>query len=174
MPVNSCTVQVSFTWVGPPLYTVSAVVGGGEGTVHFGGGSTSAEVTEGTIINFQTTPASGYKVSEIWVGDSFFVPINNGADAVYQFSMPAADYEVRAVFTPLDTVSYRVRCGTFMTIEQAVELMDLLAEQEISAYIGTVNGQYIVYAGIYEAKDAANEAVRQITAKGFGAYVSTT
>ncbi|MEE1314899.1 MAG: C39 family peptidase [Faecalimonas sp.] len=81
MPNGNCGVVVTFSKVGPTLYDVSTSITGGSGTAHFGGGITSAEVTEGTIVNFQTTPASGYKVNEIWVGNTFYTPENNGGDA---------------------------------------------------------------------------------------------
>ena len=50
------------------LYTVTAKVASGSGKVHFGNNVTSAKVTKGTVVNFQTTPSSGYKVSKITVG----------------------------------------------------------------------------------------------------------
>ena len=86
----------------PPTYTVSASVAGGFGTVHFGEGVTSAQVAEGTTINFQTTPTKGYKVSDIVVGGMSFEVLNDGGDAVYQFTMPEGDCEVVVTFVKVE------------------------------------------------------------------------
>lgn len=86
----------------PTAYTVSASVAGGFGSVHFGEGVTSAKVAAGTRVNFQTTPTNGYKVSEIVVGGTPFEIINDGGDAVYQFTMPEGDCEVVVTFAKVE------------------------------------------------------------------------
>ncbi|MBQ8828027.1 MAG: C39 family peptidase, partial [Clostridia bacterium] len=64
-------------------YKAIATVASGSGTVHFGNGVTPATVTPGTVVNFQTTPASGYKISQILVGGTAWTIKNGGGDAVY-------------------------------------------------------------------------------------------
>ncbi len=90
----------------PTTYTVKASVASGSGSVHFGDGITSASVTAGTVVNYQTTPASGYRVSQILVGGTAQTIKNNGADAVYQFTMPSGNVDVVVSFEPIAATTY--------------------------------------------------------------------
>ncbi len=99
----------SSTVTPPPaatLYTVRALVSSGSGSVHFGDGITSASVAAGTVVNYQTTPASGYRVSKILVGGTAQTIKNNGADCVYQFTMPSGNVDVAVSFEPIAVTTY--------------------------------------------------------------------
>ena len=174
MPAGNCAVKVTFSKIvtSTKLYTVSSSVASGSGKVHFGNNVTSAQVTSGTVINFQTTPASGYKVSQILVGGTAWTIKNNGGDAVYQFTMPEGNCGV--VVTFVSTTTYKVRCGTFSVKANATALVNQLAAAGFNAYVGTVSGQYVVYAGTFSVKANATAYVNQLNAAGFAAYVSTT
>ncbi|MBQ8164390.1 MAG: SPOR domain-containing protein [Clostridia bacterium] len=174
MPEGNCGVVVTFTKIVTTsnLYTVYSSVSCGSGSVHFGNNVTSAQVTSGTVINFQTTPAAGYKVSQILVGGTAWTIKNNGGDAVYQFTMPEGNCGVVVTFT--STTTYKVRCGTFSVKANATNLVNQLSAAGFSSYIATVNGQYVVYAGTFSVKANATNFVTQLNAAGFAAYVSTT
>ena len=82
----------------PSLYKATAKVAAGQGTVHFGNNVTSADVYPGTIVNYQVTPAAGYKATKILVYGTAQTIKNNGGDCVYQFTMEAADVTVSVTF----------------------------------------------------------------------------
>ena len=177
MPQGDCGVVVTFSKVGSAnkTYKVSASVASGSGTVHFGNNVKSANVAAGTVINYQTTPAAGYKVSKILVGGTSQTIKNNGADAVYQFTMPQGDCGVVVTFTKISTTgTYKVRVGTFSSYSNATAYVTQLQKAGFSAYVGTVSGKYVVYAGTFSSKTNADKLVSQLKAKGFSAYVSTT
>ena len=92
----------------PSLYTVSAAVAKGVGSVHFGNGITSATVAPGTIVNFQTTPGNYYKVSKITINGVSQTVKNGGGDYVYQFSMPAQNTVVSVEFEQISAGTYTV------------------------------------------------------------------
>lgn len=84
----------------------------GNGKVHFGDNVTSAKLQEGTIVNYQTTPSSGYKVSEILINGETQIVKNGGADAVYQFAMPAKNTVVIAKFDKISAPVYTLTAQT--------------------------------------------------------------
>ncbi|MBE7065025.1 MAG: hypothetical protein E7384_04325 [Ruminococcaceae bacterium] len=83
---------------GPTTYKATAKVAAGQGTVHFGNNVTSADVYPGTTVNYQVTPAAGYKATKILVYGTSQTIKNNGGDCVYQFTMEAADVTVSVTF----------------------------------------------------------------------------
>ena len=84
----------------------------GNGKVHFGDNVTSAKLQEGTIVNYQTTPSSGYKVTEILINGETQIVKNSGADAVYQFAMPAKNTVVIAKFDKISAPVYTLTAQT--------------------------------------------------------------
>ncbi|MBE7065412.1 MAG: hypothetical protein E7384_06340 [Ruminococcaceae bacterium] len=123
MPAADTVVSVTFVSTSgsttPPVqsaYKLSASFDSGMGSVHFGGGATSADVQAGTTVYCQTTPKSGYIVSQITVGGTAVDVQNGGGDCVYQFVMPASDCVVSVKFTKVSsttlyTVSTKVVAG---------------------------------------------------------------
>ena len=87
----------------PTLYTVTASVASGSGSVHFGNNITTAQVTAGTVVNYQVTPASGYKATKILIYGTSQTIKNDGGEAVYQFTMEAANATVSVTFTKPQT-----------------------------------------------------------------------
>ena len=84
----------------------------GNGIVHFGDNVTSAKLQEGTTVNYQTTPNSGYMVSEILINGVSQTVKNGGADAVYQFTMPAKNTVVIAKFEQISAPVYTLTAKT--------------------------------------------------------------
>ncbi|MBQ8165220.1 MAG: hypothetical protein IJZ94_05345 [Clostridia bacterium] len=81
-------------------------VASGEGIADFGEGSeTLNKGTIGDTINFRTIPASGYTVTSVNVNGEEWEVLNNGSDAVYQFTMPSEDVDIYVTFTPLYTTT---------------------------------------------------------------------
>ena len=91
--------------------------------MHFGNNVTSAQVAAGTLINFGTTPADGYKVSKILINGVETAVNNGGAEYVYQFTMPAANTVVSVEFEKIPITvtvhSYYAQCGEFNSSEEA-------------------------------------------------------
>ncbi|MBE7064702.1 MAG: hypothetical protein E7384_02665, partial [Ruminococcaceae bacterium] len=105
MEAANATVSVTFTKEAATTYAVTASVASGSGTVHFGNGVTSAYAPAGQIVNYQVTPASGWKASSITVGGTAVTIQNGGADHVYQFTMPAGACAVVVKFTSIVTAT---------------------------------------------------------------------
>lgn len=86
-----------------PLPTLStyniSITAVGFGSVGFDDqGTTNTVVAPGTVVNFFARPSAGYKVASITVGGSAISVTNDGAYAVYQFTMPAKDTAVVVTF----------------------------------------------------------------------------
>lgn len=96
MEAADATVSVTFVQKAATTYTVKAEVAAGEGVVHFGDNITSAQIAAGTVVNYQVTPAAGYKVSQVLIyGTKQNVSSEGG---VYQFTMEEADATVSVTF----------------------------------------------------------------------------
>ncbi len=110
MPAGNCGIVVTFAakTTTQTLYTVTASVTAGSGSVHFGNGVTSAQTYAGTVVNYQVTPASGYVASKILVGGTSVAIQNGGEDYVYQFTMPSGNCAVQVEFTQKTTTTYSV------------------------------------------------------------------
>lgn len=173
MPAKDCTVSVTFSkiTVSSKAYTVSAAVIGGSGSVHFGKNVTSAKVAAGTIVNFQATPASGYRVSQILVGGKAWTVVNNGKDAVYQFAMPAKACKVEVIFAKAST-TYTVKCGTFGVQSNAISYANKIAAKGFQVSVVKINNSYVVCVGTYTSTASANKYVSKLKAAGYDAYVS--
>ncbi len=160
MPQGNCGVSVTFTQ-STTLYTVSAVVAAGQGSVHFGDNVTSAQVTAGTVVNYQTTPAAGYKVSSISVGGSAVTVQNNGGDCVYTFTMPKGNCEVSVCFEKV-LVYYQVSATVVGGTGGIVHFG-----------LNTLTGEYTTSAEVvpdtvinYQATPDAGYKISQITVGG--------
>lgn len=100
MPSANTTVSVSFEKsTNLQAYNLKAAVASGSGKVHFGNDITTAVVNEATLVNFQATPASGYKITKILVGDKEIEVQRDGIDWVYQFNMPRGDTTLSVYFS---------------------------------------------------------------------------
>ena len=97
MPSANTVVYVTFAEEDVDLRLKTQVVSG-EGTAHFGNGITETTSKKGNKINVQITPNEGYKISEIKVNDTAITVVDNGADHVYQFTMPSANATVYVKF----------------------------------------------------------------------------
>ena len=137
-------------------YALTASVASGSGTVHFGNGVTSAQVSQGTTVNFQVTPASGWTTSEIVVGGTAFEIKNGGGDCVYQFTMPNGPIGVvvkfKQVQTTYTTGVYEVTSSNGLNIRSApvngTVLATVLAGTRLTAIaITNTNWAKIVYKG---------------------------
>ena len=172
MPAANTVVSVTFE---KALYTVTAKVSSGNGVVHFGNNVTSAQVAAGTLINFGTTPADGYKVSKIIINNVETAVLNGGAEYVYQFTMPAANTVVSVEFEKIPITvtvhSYYAQCGEFNSSEEAQELISRLKAAGIAYGVLTHNNKYIVYAGQFYIKSNAENRVAALTEAGFDSKI---
>ena len=109
MPKNDVVVYVKFV---QSVYALSAKVASGSGAVHFGNDVTEATVTAGTVINYQTTPASGYKVAEILINGVPQTIRSDGADAVYSFTMPDENVTIAVKFEQAEVILSLNACVT--------------------------------------------------------------
>ncbi len=92
----------------PTSYTINTSVASGQGSVHLGDGVTSATATASQIVNYQVTPAAGYKATKILVYGTPQTIKNDGADAVYQFTMEAANCNIVVTFEPITVTVYTI------------------------------------------------------------------
>lgn len=194
MEAANATVQVTFTKIATTtttttngLYTVSAKVASGSGKVHFGNNITSAQVAKGTVVNFQTTPASGYKVSKITVGGTSVAVKNGGADCVYQFSMPAANTTVSVTFTKIATtttsgvytVTAKVASGSGTVhfgngITSAQVGKGTIVNYQTTPAAGYKVSKIVIYGTSQTIKNNGGDAVYQFYMEAVNATVSVT
>lgn len=75
----------------------------GQGTLHFGNNVKQTTAPQGRHVYFQATPDANQHVASVRVGGTYFPVLNDGAEAVYDFYMPAGGIEVEVIFEPNDT-----------------------------------------------------------------------
>ena len=128
MPAHDVTVAATFvesTPVEPTLYTITCEVAEN--------GSVTADketAEEGELVTLTVTPAEGYQVATVTVGDEALLP-NEG---VYSFTMPAQNVTVAATFiesTPVEPTLYSITCtaadnGTVMADKETAEEGELV------------------------------------------------
>ncbi len=156
------------------LYTVKTQVSEG-GVAHFGNGITEAQVGVGTLVNYQVTPNDGYVVSSIKLNDTPVDIINNGTDAVYQFTSTAEDTTVYVTFElnvpTVETYCYRVQCGRFSVKTNADNYCAQIIAAGFDAYIIQDGSEYVVNVGVFGIEANANAYAEQVSAAGFDVMV---
>ena len=172
MEAADATVSVTFEKVAVTTYTVTSVVAAGEGSVHFGDGITSAQVAAGTTVNYQVTPADGYKVSKIVIYGTSQTIKNDGGDAVYQFPMEAANATVSVTFEEAEVPVYSLT-ATVASGQGSVHFGDDVTSTAVQE--GTLINFRVTPASGYKASEIlVNGTAKTITNDGGNAVYQFT
>ncbi len=146
MPQGNCDVVVTFASSSSGgsttnLYVTNAIVASGSGAVHFGNNITTAQYVAGTVVNYQTTPADGYRVSQILVGGTAVSVQNSGGDYVYQFTMPEGNCDVVVTF---EKVEDETKSGYYNTFDLTTSSQTVHNTKATAAYTYTQGSTAVI------------------------------